>query len=895
MANKYHTVVKGDTLSKIAKKYSTTVNKLAALNGIKNANLIYRGQKLLISGTKSSKKKVKGKKARVELFGLQNDTEDTVFVTWDWDKDHTSEYKVIWYYTTGNGVAFVGNDSTTKYKQSTYTIPSNAISVYVKIKPVSTTHKVNSKKNGKKTTKEVNYWTADWVSSVKYQKTSSPPEKPSAPNVSIEKLKLTAELDNLAEEVDYIEFNIVTDDKTTFKNSGTITVAKRHASYSVTVNAGHEYKVRCRVWRKDKVKSDWSDYSSNAGTRPATPTNITTIRAASKTSVYLEWSSVKNAKTYDIEYAEKKNYFDITDATSTKTGIEFNKYEITGLETGKEYFFRVRAVNDYDSSGWTTIKSVTIGKAPAAPTTWSSTTTAIVGDGNGPTLYWIHNSQDGSKVVDSQVEVTTNGKTATYVIHSNLGEDDAETTQSYKLETGVSGLLEGAKVEWRVRTCGITKEYGEWSILRTIDVYAPPTLALYVTDKDGELLEGVASFPFYLKGLAGPNTQEPIGYHIVISPTSSYETIDDLGNEQYINEGQQIYSKYFDTNNALNVELLPSDIDLENDVEYKVTGVVSMNSGLTAEATCTFTVSWSESEYNPNAEIGYDEDTMTTVIRPYATQSTTSRHIATLDETSDDGFYIIGDEITDDLTDIVAIDDAVTEDGDQVYSGVDPEGNLVYFCNVEGQEILANGITLSVYRREFDGTFTELATGLENLKETYITDPHPSLDYARYRIVAIENATGAVSFYDVPGYPIQESSIVIQWDEDWSWFDPNGQEDELEQPPWTGSMLKLPYNVDVSDANSADVSLVEYIGRKRPVSYYGTQLGETATWNTDVAKDDIDTIYALRRLKIWMGDVYVREPSGSGYWASIKVSFNQKHCDPIVPVTLSITRVEGGA
>ena len=42
-----------------------------------------------------------------------------------------------------------------------------------------------------------------------------------------------------------------------------------------------------------------------------------------------------------------------------------------------------------------------------------------------------------------------------------------------------------------------------------------------------------------------------------------------------------------------------------------------------------------------------------------------------------------------------------------------------------------------------------------------------------------------------------------------------------------------------------------------------------------------------------MGDVYVREPSGVGYWANIKVSFSQKHTEKLVPVTLTITRVEG--
>lgn len=44
----YYTVKSGDTLSAIAKKYGTTVNNLVALNNIKNKNLIYVGQKIRV-------------------------------------------------------------------------------------------------------------------------------------------------------------------------------------------------------------------------------------------------------------------------------------------------------------------------------------------------------------------------------------------------------------------------------------------------------------------------------------------------------------------------------------------------------------------------------------------------------------------------------------------------------------------------------------------------------------------------------------------------------------------------------------------------------------------------------------------------------------------------------
>jgi hypothetical protein len=168
------------------------------------------------------------------------------------------------------------------------------------------------------------------------------------------------------------------------------------------------------------------------------------------------------------------------------------------------------------------------------------------------------------------------------------------------------------------------------------------------------------------------------------------------------------------------------------------------------------------------------------------------------------------------------------------------------------------------------------------------------LDYARYRIIAESKTTGAISYYDPPGYPVGGSAVVIQWNEEWTRFE-TSEADALVQPPWSGSLLRLPYNIDVSDDNSPDVSLVKYVGREHPVSYYGTQIGHKSNWSLAIDKNDKETLYALRRLQRWMGDVYVREPSGSGYWANITVSFSQKHKDLTIPVTFAVTRVEGGA
>lgn len=53
-SNGYYTVQSGDTLSGIALKFSTTSSKLAQLNSISNPNLIYVGQRLLVTQSSNS-------------------------------------------------------------------------------------------------------------------------------------------------------------------------------------------------------------------------------------------------------------------------------------------------------------------------------------------------------------------------------------------------------------------------------------------------------------------------------------------------------------------------------------------------------------------------------------------------------------------------------------------------------------------------------------------------------------------------------------------------------------------------------------------------------------------------------------------------------------------------
>lgn len=876
----YVTVERGDTLSEIARDYGkgATYQQLAAINNIKNPNLIYVKQKIYLtksgaSSSGSSSSASSSNQATINQFGYQSNSSGTLFATWSWSKSNTENYEVEWCYDTGDSVWFIGSKSTTEDKQSTYSIPSNAKRVRFRVKPTSKKYTSNNK--------ETSYWTANWSTAKTYSVDDNPPSVPPTPDIEIDKYKLTATLDNLDVNATQIQFKIVKDNTSTFK-TGTATITTNHASYSCTVDAGGQYKVACRSYN-GTVYSDWSEYSNNVSTIPATPSGILTCKASSETSVYLEWAAVTSADTYTLEYTTKKQYFDGSDQVTSITGIESTHYEKTGLESGQEYFFRVRAVNDNGDSSWSEIKSVIIGKKPSAPTTWSSTTTVITGE--ELTLYWVHNAEDGSSQTYAELELSIDGVTETHTIRNSTDEEEKDKTSYYIIDT--STFIEGTKIQWRVRTSGITNTYGDWSVQRIVDVYAPVTLELNMIDGESNPIDILEAFPCYISALAGPKTQAPIGYHLSVVSNEIYETVDRVGNKTIVNKGDEVYSKYFDITDALMVELSASNIDLENNVNYTVICTVSMNSGLTAEASLPFTVAWTEVAYVPNAEISLDEETYVTHIRPFCRTYNLVNYKVEL--TNDE--YIKSADTIDQVYGEVTEYSTTTKE--TVYSGTTADGDEIYYCQIE-ESVLVEGVTLSVYRREFDGGFTELATGLINGKDTFITDPHPALDYARYRIVAITDDTGAVSYCDLPGFPVGGIAAIIQWDEVWSNFDVTG-EDALEEPAWSGSLLKMPYNIDVSDSGSPDVELIEYVGRKHPVGYYGTQRGLTSTWNVEIEADDEETLYAIRRLQNWMGNAYVREPSGSGYWASVKVSFSQKHCEVTIPITFTITRVEGGA
>lgn len=847
-----HKVVKNDTLSEIAVKYyktygysswQTYMNYLVKLNDIANKDLIYIGQVLKLTGTAVSRGDTPARPSIVH-FGIQVQTDRKLFVTWYWkvpkgyNANTLDGYEVTWEYRTrdakGNLSVWFVPDSPTKttVTQSIYDAPTNAYQVRVKIKPVSKT----KESNGKTTY----YWSCG-DSGYKTKTFAVVPTAPGTPELELKDDQLyavsTIELDEeIYGPVTWYkcEFQLYKDGKETgvTKKVSIQSIKPYQAETRFTIEkTSAKYEVRCRLVPNSDSNnaSEWSPLSKEQQGLPESPSAITECRATSKTSVLIEWEVPKTgllSMGYKIQYTTNPRYFEGSDAVTTLSDIKESQYEITNLETGKEYFFRVCANNLVGDSDWTDIVSVVLGSKASIPTTWSSATSVVKGE--PLTLFWVHNSEDNSRQEKAELEITVNGETKVETFETPEDAEDEDIVRSYAVDT--SGYSEGVEIQWRVRTMGVIQEFSDWSIQRTVSVYAKPSVDLLLRDYTGRTFSELESLPFKITATHLPKTQKVVGYHISIIAKTAHSIVDETGTIKMVPENGEVYSKYVDTQETLELTVSAGDITLMNNIEYVAKCIVSLDSGLTAEDTKEFIVAWGEVTNVPNAEIAI-YDNFTATIHPYC---------------------------------------------------VDDEENYI------------DNMSLSVYRRGVDGTLVLIADNINNDGVTTVTDPHPSLDYARYRIVGRSNTTGSVVYNDLAGVEVGHSAVVIQWDEEWRSFDQPDTSADPSERSWSGSMIDLPYNIEVTSDYQTDGVLANYIGRNYPVSYYGTQIGETRTINTVVVKSDIETMYALERLAKWPGDVYVRIPSGAGFWASITVNWGESYDALVIPITIKAVRVEGG-
>ena len=856
----------------------------------------------------------------------------TMLAVWTWKSETTTEKYIytwkytnglidkngdaIWYYENGSNDIDEDRKSDRNYldaaRQATWEIPDGATYVQFQVAAVSRAEE----KNGK----ESKPWSdTQYAISEKFSTSNISLEAPSAPSIQIiDQLTLECTLSNINAQAKKVQFEVWQNETSRYKTGTVVITNVNIAKYSVKLVKSSRFYVRCRI-SNGTVWSNWSEFSSAVKTIADAPViteasvDAQTLMGTNTTTfiVNIVWTKRETANSYILEYIPKDVFvsLDQDGAFLPANSAQRNQYDVNeqqgvhptstvltadAFSSSGEYYLHMRAVTDNIGSDWSAIKKISVGSRPDPPTTWESSSSIVV-DSDDLKLYWVHNPTDGSPERAGGLYWSFGQKTEEGIVwddwsgpHTKAiqnrrtgkkrfeiseldillspGDPITDTDPRYhqtdigpaqkRLTRGVNQTC----FRWCARTYGAfntnngangaPKDYSDTSTVRYIDIYSQPQVVFklfyWVIDSEIEIPwpiepgEAIPSYPFTMTiRNETSDSQKPTSFYLKVSPNEAYSTIDEHGQEKTISIGEPIYESIFSGDSLGycltdwgdgDLHFNSTDIQLIDGIEYKFYLEMSTDAGLKATAEHDYTASFESIDIFPRAELIPDFKYATMSIRPYC---------------------------------------------------IDEDENPVL------------DVWLSVYRREFDGSFTEIASNLDPTNNLFVVDPHPSLNQARYRIFARDKSTGKGTWYDTSGYPMGITDIIIQWDEAWQSFTTTN-EDPLYDPEYVGSIIRLPYNIDVSESTDKDVALVDYIGRENPVSYYGTKIGVSGSWSTDIPKSDTDTLYALRRLSRWMGDCYVREPSGIGYWANVSVSFSQTHNEVVIPVSIEVKKVEGG-
>lgn len=261
-------------------------------------------------------------------------------------------------------------------------------------------------------------------------------------------------------------------------------VAGTATSYTdSTITANHAYTYRVRAWNS----TAYSDYGTSGAiyTTPAAPASVTGERTGSGTSILLTVGNdnTRNATGFDVESraVDSDTWSSVTPSSSTGTPVE----TITLDNMGGSFYFRVRNTRTSPAleSAWTESDIVVTITPPNAPTLASPSSGAVLEASSSTqsvTFQWQHNPLDGSAQTAAELRYrksTTSSWTTT-----------TTTTAQQKSVT----LDEGYSYVWQVRTKGADASYGPWSSTQSFDLYAPPSIVIDFTPKDGSgNLEGM--------------------------------------------------------------------------------------------------------------------------------------------------------------------------------------------------------------------------------------------------------------------------------------------------------------------------------------------------------------------------------------------------------------------
>ena len=357
------------------------------------------------------------------------------------------------------------------------------------------------------------------------------------------------------------------------------------------------------------------------GTVPAAPNNVVLSMTDTPGTIHVEFDwSWQTATQAELSWADHEDAWESTDEPSVYNinNTHASKWNISGLETGKTWYVRVRLASGTGDSktfgAYSVIKSIDLSSAPSIPVLTLSS--AVITDTGTVTASWAFTSTDGTgqaaadlaEIVNGAYRVIATARTQQYINLSNMGWTAGETHLLAVRVTSTSGRQSG------------------WSDSAAVTVAAPleievtnTTLVDQTITVDGQsrTVKSLTVMPFgvTVEGAGAGGTTR-----VVIARAEDYHV--DRPDETSYNgyEGETI-AIYTQTGEAA-ISITNDDLigRLDDGASYDLIATIQDGLGQSAETSIRFEVHWAHQAEAPTATVEIDDTEMIAILTPIAPQ-----------------------------------------------------------------------------------------------------------------------------------------------------------------------------------------------------------------------------------------------------------------------------------
>ena len=355
------------------------------------------------------------------------------------------------------------------------------------------------------------------------------------------------------------------------------------------------------------------------GSIPAAPNNVTLSQTATAGTIRVVFDWAWNlATSAELSWSDHDDAWESTDEPDTYTinNTHASAWNISGLETGKVWYVRVRlASGDGDSQtfgAYSTIASIDLSSAPSIPILTLSS--AVITEGGSVVASWAFTSTDGTGQASAEVAEVVG---ATYTVLTEVGGAQNVTIDGTGWQSGESHLL-------AVRVTSESGKQSAWSDAVAVTVAEPLDIEITstslveqteTTDGESRTIMALTEMPL---SVTVTGAGEGGTTRVIIERAEDYHI--DRPDETTVNgfEGETI-AIYSQTGESA-ITIANDDLigHLDDGASYRLIATIQDGLGQSAEVAHEFEVHWTHQALTPSASVSMDHANMIAVLTPTA-------------------------------------------------------------------------------------------------------------------------------------------------------------------------------------------------------------------------------------------------------------------------------------